>query len=107
MGEAQSAKVLTFRAHLGKGCAPSKKSPGFSKMRTFEFACASSNGVRTFEPGPQGTALDRCRCSVTARSDLLRPVDRSEEGCCQSTSSLVRRSHVVDPNNVKECPTKT
>jgi hypothetical protein len=40
--------MLSFRAHLGKGCASSKKSPAFSKMRTFKKWCASSNNVRTF-----------------------------------------------------------
>jgi hypothetical protein len=43
--------MLSFRAHLGKECASSKESPGFSKMRTFENRCASSNPVRTFEAG--------------------------------------------------------
>jgi hypothetical protein len=36
-------------AHLGKGCASSKESSGFSKMRTFRLWCASSNMVRIFE----------------------------------------------------------
>jgi hypothetical protein len=32
-----------------KGCAPSKKSSAFSKVRTFRKPCAPSNPVRTFE----------------------------------------------------------
>jgi hypothetical protein len=44
----RSTKVLTFCAHLGKGCASSKKSSGFSKMRTFRKGCAPSKEVRTF-----------------------------------------------------------
>jgi hypothetical protein len=35
--------------HLGKRCASSKESPGFSKMRTSREWCASSNSVRIFE----------------------------------------------------------
>jgi len=34
-----------------KGCAPSKKSSAFSKVRTFRKRCAPSNQVRTFEEG--------------------------------------------------------
>ena len=44
---------VVFGAHLGKGCASSKESPGFSKMRTSRKGCASSNKVRTFEAGPR------------------------------------------------------
>ena len=40
--EHRSSKMLSFRAHLGKGCASSKESSGFSKMRTFDKPCASS-----------------------------------------------------------------
>ena len=35
-------------AHLGKGCASSKESSGFSKMRTFEKSAHLRRGVRTF-----------------------------------------------------------
>jgi hypothetical protein len=42
-------RCAVFRAHLGKACASSKKSSGFSKMRTFRLWCASSNMVRIFE----------------------------------------------------------
>ncbi len=48
--------AAVFRAHLGKACAPSKESSGFSKMRTFR------KPVRIFEGNAhlrnQGGALD-------------------------------------------------
>ena len=37
-------KVRSFGAHLGKGCALSKRSSGFSKMRTSSRSCAPSEG---------------------------------------------------------------
>jgi hypothetical protein len=45
-GSIRSCSV--FGAHLGKGCASSKESPRFSKMRTSRKRCASSNQVRIF-----------------------------------------------------------
>ena len=63
-----------FRAHLGKGCASSKESPAFSKMRTSKKCCASSNTLRTFEAGPR--PCTRCRSRVKSCRHLLRPRSR-------------------------------
>jgi hypothetical protein len=48
-------RCALLRAHLGKGCASSKKSPRFSKMRTFEFGAHLRMGCA---PSNQGAALD-------------------------------------------------
>jgi hypothetical protein len=67
-----SRRCAVFGAHLGKGCAPSKKSSGFSKMRTFEKGCASSKRVRIFEPGPPPDFGEISRAGLGAIDELSR-----------------------------------
>jgi hypothetical protein len=47
------------RAHLAKACASSKKTSGFSKVRTSRKWCPPSNKVRTFDRAAAGPALHR------------------------------------------------
>ncbi len=59
-----------LRAHLGKGCASSKESPGFSKMRTFENRGRSSKGGAHLR---RGSPRARCRSCVKSSCHWSRP----------------------------------
>src|ERR1700722_6812600 len=88
------SKVRTFRAHLAKGCAPSKESSGFSKVRTFRKGCASSNNVRIFGrasalgyplagavPFSRKVAPARTSASIASFSTARRPNSRFGVPC--------------------------
>jgi hypothetical protein len=60
LGGAVLRRCALFGAHLGKGCASSKESSGFSKMRTFENGAHLRRGLPRTPVPLLGRARSRC-----------------------------------------------